>query len=79
MVTQLAVYGEVVSAAATFVQVLAPAGERWNSALATPEPASAEFEVSVNVPLMVALAAGAVTAPVGCRVVDPHVGDRAPR
>ena len=55
----------------TFVQVLVPAGERWNSALATPEPASAESEVTVKVPLIVADAAGAVTDPVGacCRRV----------
>ena len=54
MVSQLAAYGDVGVGAATFVQVSAPAGERWNSALATPEPASAEFEVTVTVPLMFA-------------------------
>ena len=55
----------MVSAAATLVHVLAPAGERWNSALATPDPPSAEFAVTVNVPLMLADAAGAVIDPVG--------------
>ena len=63
--TQLAVYGDVVSAVATFVHVLVPAGERWNSALATPEPASAESEVIAKVPLMMADDRGAVTDPVG--------------
>ena len=62
---QLAVYGAVVSAAATFVQVLAPAGDRWKSTLATPEPPSAESDVTVKVPLMIALGAGAVIDPAG--------------
>ncbi len=66
MVTQLAVNGDAVSAAATFVQVSAPAGERWKSALATPDPpVSAEFAVTTDVPLMFAAAAGAVIDPEG--------------
>src|SRR5580765_4970053 len=49
-----------------FVQVPAPAGERWNWAEATPEPPSAEFDETVTLdPLTFALAAGAVTEPVG--------------
>src|SRR5581483_2949702 len=38
---------------------------RWKSAEATPEPPSAEFEVTVTVPLRLAAAAGAVIEPVG--------------
>ena len=38
----------MVSAAPMFVQVPAPAGERWNCAVATPEPPSAEFEVTAT-------------------------------
>ena len=53
------------SAAPRFVQVPAPAGERWNWAEATPEAASAEFEVTDTVPRVFAAAAGAVTDPVG--------------
>ena len=49
-----------------FVQTPAPAGERWNCAFATPEPPSAEFELTVTAaPPTFALAAGAVTEPVG--------------
>src|SRR6476620_10763287 len=49
-----------------FVQIPAPAGERWNWALATPEPPSAEFDVTATaLPLTFALEAGAVIAPVG--------------
>ena len=49
-----------------FVQTPPPAGERWNCAFATPEPPSAEFELTVTAfPVTFALAAGAVTAPVG--------------
>ena len=65
MVIQLAVYGDVVSAVATLDHVLVPAGERWNNALATPDPRSAESEVTTTVPLMMADDAGAVTDPVG--------------
>ena len=44
----------------------APAGERWNCTVATPEPASAESLVSATVvPRRFAPAAGAVTLPVG--------------
>ena len=39
-----------VQLAAWFVQVPAPAGERWNWTVATPEPASAELLVSAIVP-----------------------------
>ncbi len=54
------------SAAPMFVQTPAPAGERWNWAEATPEPASAEFELTVTAfPRTFALAAGAVIAPEG--------------
>ena len=66
--TQLAVYGDVVSAAATLVHVFVPAGERWNCALATPDPPSAESDVTENVPLMMAPDAGAVTDPVGAEL-----------
>ena len=65
VVTQLAAKGDVVSAAATLVHVLAPEGDRWNSAEATPEPVSAEFEVTENVARMFAEATGAVIEPVG--------------
>ncbi len=65
MVIQLAVYGDVASAVATLDHVLVPAGERWNSALATPDPPSAESDVTTKVPLMTALDAGAITDPVG--------------
>ena len=51
--------------AAWFVQVPAPAGERWNCVVATPEPASAELLVIAIVPRTFAPPAGAVTAPVG--------------
>ena len=48
--------------AAWFVQVPAPAGERWNWTVATPEPpASAELLVSAIVPRTFAPGAGAVT------------------
>src|SRR4051812_17517281 len=56
----------MVSAAPMFVQLPAPAGERWNWAEATPEPRSLEFDDTVTVlPLTLALEAGAVIAPVG--------------
>ena len=51
--------------AAWFVHVPAPAGERWNCVVATPEPASAESLASETVPRTFAPPAGAVTAPVG--------------
>ncbi len=51
---------------AIVVQVPAPAGERWKSAEATPEPPSAELEETVTAaPRTLAEAAGAVTEPVG--------------
>ena len=51
---------------AIVVQVPAPAGERWNWAEATPEPASAELEETVTAaPRTLAEAAGAVSEPVG--------------
>ena len=54
------------SAAPIVVQTPAPAGERWNAAEATPEPPSAELEETVTAaPRTLALAAGAVTEPVG--------------
>ena len=56
----------MVSAAPMFVQTPAPAGERWNWALATPEPPSAELEeTATELPRTFALEAGAVIAPVG--------------
>ena len=52
--------------AAWFVQVPAPAGERWNWTVSTPEPPrSAELLASTTVPRMSAAAAGFVTEPVG--------------
>ncbi len=49
-----------------FVHTPAPAGERWNWALATPEPPSAEFEETVTaLPVTLAEAAGAVIEPEG--------------
>src|ERR1700716_2656598 len=49
-----------------FVQVPAPAGERWNWAEATPEPESFEFDETVTaLPLTFAEPAGAVSDPVG--------------
>ena len=65
VVAQFTEYGVVVSAAATLVHVPAPAGERSKRALATPDPASAELEVTLMVPLTLAEAAGAVIDPVG--------------
>ena len=50
---------------AWFVHVPAPAGERWNCTVSTPEPASAELPVSAIVPRTFAAAAGLVTEPVG--------------
>src|SRR3954452_10782840 len=48
------------------VHVFAPAGERWKSAWATPEPPSAEFEDTATAfPRTIALEAGAVRLPVG--------------
>ena len=48
------------------VHVPAPAGERWNTADVTPEPASAGLEDTVTLlPCSTAPAAGAVTEPVG--------------
>jgi hypothetical protein len=65
-VSQLTEYGEVVSAEPMFVQVPAPAGERWNWAEATPEPPSAEFDDTVTeLPRTTADAEGVVTDPVG--------------
>src|SRR4051794_11701824 len=66
VVSQLTEYGDVVSAAPMFVQIPAPAGERWNCAEAMPEPVSAESDETVTVaPLTLALAAGAVIDPLG--------------
>src|SRR3954463_12929548 len=49
-----------------FVQTPAPAAERWNWALPTPEPPSAEFEVTATeLPRTFALEMGAVIAPGG--------------
>ena len=64
--------------AAWFVQVPAPAGERWNCTVATPEPASAESLASVIEARTSAAAAGLVTEPVGSvlstrTVVTPEV------
>ena len=48
------------------VQGPPPAGRRWNSAVATPEPASAESEETVTeAPPSTAASAGAVSDPVG--------------
>ena len=55
----------MVSAAPRFDHEPAPAGELWNCAEETPEPASAELEVTLTVPRTVAAASGAVTLPVG--------------
>src|SRR5919204_218130 len=65
VVSKLTPYGEVVSTAPMFVQLPAPAGDRWNWAEATPEPASAEFESTEIVPRTTAPPLGAVTEPVG--------------
>src|SRR5882762_3344210 len=50
-----------------FVQVPAPAGERWNCTEARPEPPSAASleEIATALPRTIAAAAGAVTEPVG--------------
>src|SRR3954454_5563073 len=49
-----------------FVQTPAPAAERWNWALPTPEPPSAELdETATELPATLAADAGAVIAPVG--------------
>ena len=50
---------------AIVVQAPPPAGRRWNSAEATPEPASAESEETVTVAAEAAPSAGAVSEPVG--------------
>ena len=48
------------------VQGPPPAGRRWNSAVATPEPASAESEETATAaPVTKAASAGAVSEPVG--------------
>ena len=47
------------------VQAPPPAGRRWNSAEATPEPESAESDSTASVPVTRAPFAGAVSAPVG--------------
>ena len=59
--------------AAWFVQVPAPAGERWNCTVATPEPVSAESLVRAIVPRTSAAAAGPVTVAGGDCVVDADV------
>jgi hypothetical protein len=64
VVSQLIEYG-LVESLDIVVQVPVPAGERWNVALATPEPPSAELEVRLIVPFTIAAAAGAVRLPVG--------------
>ncbi len=62
--------------AAWFVQVPAPAGERWNWTVATPEPpASAELLVRPIVLRTLAPSAGAVIGAGRVGVVDAH-GDR---
>ncbi len=53
------------SALPIFDQVPAPAGELWNCTEATPDPASAELDVTETEPCTFAAATGAVTAPVG--------------
>ena len=55
------------------VQEGAPAGERWNWTVATPEPLSAELLLSAIVPRTSAPAAGTVTVPVG-RVLSTRIG-----
>ena len=50
---------------AIVVQAPPPAGRRWNSAEATPEPESAESEETATVPESSAPSAGAVSDPVG--------------
>ena len=47
------------------VQAPLPAGRRWNSAVSTPEPPSAESEETASVPVTKAPSAGAVSEPVG--------------
>ena len=54
------------SAEPMVVHVPAPVGERWNRAEATPDPPSAEFELTATeLPRMLAAAVGAVIDPVG--------------
>ena len=65
VVTQLTVNGVAVSAAPRLDHVAAPAGEVWNCAERTPEPASAELDVTATEPRTFAAATGAVTEPVG--------------
>ena len=66
VVSQVTEYGLVVSATPMVVQVPAPVGDRWNSAEATPDAASAELEETATVvPRRLAAAAGAVIEPVG--------------
>ncbi len=48
MVFQLTEYDAVVSTPIV-VQVLAPAGDRWKVALSTPDPTSAESELTATV------------------------------
>jgi len=50
---------------AIVVQAPPPLGRRWNAALATPEPASAESEETGIVPDTWAPSLGAVSEPVG--------------
>ena len=56
---------------AIVVQVPTPAGERWKTTEATPEPGSAESDETVTVPRRTLPLPGAVREPVGGRGVDP--------
>ena len=51
----------------------APAGERWKTTLATPEPPSVELLTSMIVPLTSAPSAGEVIEPVGSVASTSHV------
>ncbi len=65
MVFQVTLYG-LEASVPIVVQVFAPAGERWKVAFSTPEPESAESELTVTPePRTKALFAGAVRPPVG--------------
>ena len=59
--------------AAWLVHVPAPAGERWKTTVATPEPVSAESLASTIVPPTAAPFAGAVIEPVGAVASTSHV------
>ena len=72
--SQVTEYGADVSATPIGAQLPAAAGETSKSAFRTPEPPSAEFELTVTaLPATAAPAPGAVSEPVGRVASRTHV------